>query len=419
LRFAHLSDIHLGFQKSKALQDIERQVFEKALDECVSLKVDFILIPGDLFHINIPEMRVQKFTFSKFRQVYDAGIPVYVVYGSHDFSPVANSVIDLLAEVGYITKVTKSNSREDGKISLDFLTDSKTGAKIAGLSGLKVGKDRQWYEKLDRSSLEAESGFKIFMFHGGISDMKTDSGIEGELMPLSLLPKGFSYYAGGHMHKFNHQKFPGYAHIVYSGTLFAGRSPDLEENAKGQRRGFVLVEFEDEVKTVEFVDLKNTSYETIEVNAKNRKAESVNQELQEKAGGIDPKDSVVIIKIYGEMTSGKTVDVDVSAAREKLFEAGAISVNISKNKLTSKEYSITEAKGEDREEIETNVFTENIGQCTSEHKELLGEKGVQLAKRLLYELSKDQLSNEKKGEYASRIRDEALAILGLDKDDHK
>jgi len=107
LKFAHLSDIHLGFQKQDALQKIEQEVFEKTLDECISRKVNFILIPGDMFHNNIPEMRVQKFAFAKFKQVYDAGIPVYVVYGSHDFSPVANSVIDLLAETGYITKVTK------------------------------------------------------------------------------------------------------------------------------------------------------------------------------------------------------------------------------------------------------------------------------------------------------------------------
>ena len=133
MKFAHLSDVHLGFQKHESLQKIEQQVFEKILDQCISLKVDFILIPGDLFHVNIPEMRVQKFAFAKFRQVHDAGIPIYVVYGSHDFSPVSNSVIDLLAEIGYITKVTQATSHEDGRISLKCLIDSKTGAKITGL----------------------------------------------------------------------------------------------------------------------------------------------------------------------------------------------------------------------------------------------------------------------------------------------
>jgi len=378
--------------------------------------VDFILIPGDLFHVNIPEMRVQKFAFAKFRAVHDAGIPIYVVYGSHDFSPVSNSVIDLLAEIGYITKVTIPTSHEDGVISLKCLVDPKTGAKITGLSGLKVGKDREWYEKLDRESLEAEQGFKIFLFHGGISDMKTDSGMDGDQMPLSLLPQGFSYYAGGHMHKFNHQSFEGYSNVVYPGTPFAGYHADLEDNANGEKRGFVLVEFEDTVKSVDFVEIENTEYEVIEVDANNRKAESVNQELSEKTAEIDAANKVVIIKIQGELMSGKTADVDVSLVRDKLNEAGSLVVNISKNQLKSKEYSITEAKGSNKEEIETNVFSENIGQLKFDYPELLEESGIKLATKLLQELGQSKLENEKNNEYVPRIKDNAFALLGLDDD---
>ena len=416
MKFAHLSDVHLGFQKHESLQKIEQQVFEKILDECITRKVDFILIPGDLFHVNIPEMRVQKFAFAKFRAVHDAGIPIYVVYGSHDFSPVSNSVIDLLAEVGYITKVTDATSHEDGAISLKCIVDPKTGAKITGLSGLKVGKDREWYEKLDRESLEAEQGFKIFLFHGGISDMKTDSGMDGDQMPLSLLPQGFSYYAGGHMHKFNHQSFDGYSNVVYPGTPFAGYHADLEDNANGQKRGFVLVEFEDTVKSVDFVEIENTEYEVIEVDANNRKAESVNQELSEKTAEIDAANKVVIIKIQGELMSGKTADVDVSIIRDKLNDAGSLVVNISKNQLKSKEYSITEAKGSNKEEIEINVFSENIGQLKFDYPELLEESGIKLATKLLQELGQSKLENEKNNEYVPRIRNNAFALLGLDDD---
>ena len=417
MKFAHLSDIHLGFQKQDALQKIEQEVFEKTLEECISRKVDFILIPGDMFHNNIPEMRVQKFAFAKFRQVHDAEIPVYVVYGSHDFSPVANSVIDLLSETGYITKVTKVKDSQDGKIVLDFIQDEKTGVKIAGFSGLKAGKDREYYEKLDRESLETESGFKIFLFHGGISEIKTEQGPEGEFMPLSFLPKGFDYYAGGHMHKFAHQKYADYFHVVYPGTLFSGYHSDLEENAKGQKRGFVLVEIEDKIKSVEFVEVKNADYEIIEVNADNRKAESVNQELVDKVKDIDPAGKIVIILVEGELTSGKTAEVDLSSIREQLSQSGALAVNISKNRLTSREYKITEAKGKDKDEIETNVFKENIGQLRFEQKELIGDSGVLLAKKLLKELGQPSLENEKKIEYLQRVKQGAFGILELKIDD--
>ena len=147
--------------------------------------------------------------------------------------------------------------------------------------------------------------------------MKTEAGMEGDHMPLSLLPKNFDYYAGGHMHKFNHQSFDGYSHVVYPGTPFAGYHSDLEENSKGQKRGFVLVEFEDKIKSVDFVELENTQYEIIEIDANNRKADSINKELLEKTQGIDPVNKIVIIKIDGEMTSGKTSDVDISGIKIK------------------------------------------------------------------------------------------------------
>ena len=43
--------------------------------------------------------------------------------------------------------------------------------------------------------------------------------------------------------------------------------------------------------------------------------------------------------------------------------------------------------------------------------------GVALAKKLLSELGQPALENEKKADYASRIRQDALGVLGLKLDD--
>lgn len=416
-KFAHFSDVHLGFQKNQALKKIEKDVFERSISECILRKVDFIVVSGDLFHVNIPDMEVSVFAFEQFRRIKESGIPVYVVYGSHDFSPVSKSVIDLLHAAGLIVKVTTVQESEDDSIRLGFVEDHKTGAKIAGLPGLKAGKDLTYYEKLDRVFLGSESGFKIFLFHGGIDEMKSKATSETDFMPLSMLPKGFQYYAGGHMHSFLHQTYAEYPHIVYPGTLFAGYHSDLEENAKGAKRGFVLVEFSDKVQNVEFVEIKNTEYELIEIDGENRDAKSVNSELIQKTREIASKDKIIIIKLEGELSTGKTADIDTSAIREELGNAGALTVNISKNRLSSREYKITEAKGQNKDEIETNVFKENIGEIRLKQEELRGEKGVFLAKKLLKELEQPILVNEKKSEYAMRIRKNALEILGLSLDD--
>ena len=417
MKFAHLADIHLGFQKKESLQKIEQEVFERIMDDCISRRVDFILIPGDMFHVNIPEMRVQKYAFAKFRQIHQAGIPVYVVYGSHDFSPISDSVIDLLEKTGYITKVTLSTSHDDGTISLDFVTDTRTGVKLAGLPGLKAGRDIQYYDLLDRESLESEPGFKIFLFHGGISEMKPDEHSEGDYMPLSMLPRGFDYYAGGHLHKYDARTYDNYPHVVYPGTPFAGYHSDLEDNARGTKRGYVLAEFDDTVQNVQLIEMPNIEYELIAIDADAKKPESVQIDLDEEVARIDPAGKEVIITIKGELASGNVTDIDFSKVSEALRDANALDIKINRNKLTSRDYKITAAPGKSKDEIETNVFAENIGEVISDVDALRGDSGVSLAKELIRVLASPQLDAEKVQDYNARIIRDAMKTMELDYDD--
>ncbi len=418
MKFAHFSDMHLGFQKSRPLQGVEQDVFESALDDCIERSVDFILICGDTFHVNIPEMRVQKFAFAALRRVHEAGIPVYAIYGSHDFSPSATSVIDLLAETGYITNVQRLTSNDDGTMSLGFVTDEKTGAKLAGISGLGASKDITYYEKLDRGPLEAERGLRIFMFHGPVSEMRTaDDAAQAAdaAMPLSYMPRNFDYYAGGHIHRFRHESFENYPHVVYPGTTFAGFHSDLEENARGATRGYVLAEFDDTgITDVRQIGIKNCEYDMIRVNATHKTSHAVSEEIDQRLAGVEPADKVVILSVSGRMSEGKTTDVDFAAISGNLQGRGAVEVKISRRQLSSAEYEITESKGETAEEIAVNTFGENIGQVDSGAAGLTGRRGAELAKRLLDILGRPALENEPLTVYRERVTDEAAAALELD-----
>ena len=420
-RFAHIADVHLGFQRDEALQAVEQRVFESALQECIDRRVDFVVIPGDLFHVNIPEMRVQKYAFAKFREVHDAGIPVYVVYGSHDFSPVRNSVIDLLAATGYITKVAVQADGDDGDVDglmrLAFVRDPGTGAKLAGISGLKAGMDEVYYDRLDREALSAEPGFKIFVFHGGYSELRTEKGREGEYMPLSKLPPGFDYYAAGHMHAYRRDEHPddGYPHIVYPGTPFAGYHADLEENARGQERYMVLVEFDGAVTGIEPVKIDaGVRYAVIDLHAKDRTAEHVRRELESKVADLDAGGRIVVIRAAGELTVGKPSDVGIRSAVAELKKRGALAVKVSSAQLGSFEAKITgEAAERDRADIERDVFGENIGNVRSTLDELEGERGKDLAERLLSRLVVEKLDGETADAYSRRMLRDALGELGL------
>ena len=190
MKFAHLSDIHLGAFRDPILRQMERQALEDAVEKCVELNVDFVLICGDIFHVSIPDLTIVNETIRTLRLLQKANIPVYAIYGSHDYTPNGTSVIDILDTAGILTNVMKARVDEEGMVILQFFTDPKTGAKLAGISARRIGLESKMYEKLDKPRLEAEKGFKIFAFHSGISEFKPSFLSDMETVPITNFPKG-------------------------------------------------------------------------------------------------------------------------------------------------------------------------------------------------------------------------------------
>lgn len=418
MKFAHMSDIHLGFQKDPALQAVERAVFEEAVSECVSRKVDFVIMAGDIFHVNVPGMDVQKHAFAQFKRLHDARIPVYAVYGSHDHSPLANSVIDLLTEIGYITKM--GHERDGDKIALQYVKDPGTGAVLAGLSGLKASRDLENYRMLAGSERKDPEGEpKIFIFHGAIKDM--GDGERGEQMAASWMPRGFDYYAGGHLHVHHMERdLGGLPLVVYPGTPFAGNWRDMDKNSRADqdgvprtKRGMVVAEY-DVRMSAEFVPLGSARYKRIRVNADNMNSESAARDLRKKVAAAGAEGLIVVVSAEGQLSSGKTSDVDLGGAKKSLSEAGAAAVLV-RNTLTSKEYKVV-AEGRSTDEYEQRTFEANIEHTSVRRPELVGERGVKTAVGLLERVRVPKEENEGRGVYESRILGDALDALGLDND---
>ena len=75
-KFAHLADVHLGAQKTPELKKLEFETFEYILNTCVEENVDFIIIAGDLFHSNLPDLGVVKDAVGKLKEINELGIPI-------------------------------------------------------------------------------------------------------------------------------------------------------------------------------------------------------------------------------------------------------------------------------------------------------------------------------------------------------
>jgi hypothetical protein len=411
-KFAHISDCHLGAHRDPVLQKLEFAAFEKALTRCVEEKVDFVVISGDLFHSNIPDMGVVNNAVKKMREVRDKGIPTYVIYGSHDYSPNETSIVDILDSAGLFTKIVKGKI-ENEKLKLEFTEDPKTKIKLVGISARKIGMEEKYYEILDRETLEREKGFKIFVFHSALSEFKPDFLATMASVPISYFPKGFDYYAGGHIHKQIEEKLPGYDKIAYPGPLFGGYPRDLEQSACGEKRGFYLVSFDDKVKKVEFIEIPTCEYTYFEYDASNKNSTQAQRELVQRIKELDVADKVVLLKVKGELSGGKTSDINFSQIRSILTENGALHVNINRFGLSSQEYTSLKVMGEDVREIEGKLLKESIGSVKVSTEALKGEKGIHLATELLNSLRQGQKPNESKKDYEQRILERAFEVLKL------
>jgi len=412
-RFAHMSDVHIGAFRQPELRSLVLDAFEAAVDRCIAERVEFIILAGDIFDSNIPDLSSVTRAAQKMKQAIDSGIRLYAIYGSHDFSPNYSSIVDVLNGAGLFTKAEDLSSA-DGQVRLSFVQDP-AGPRICGISGRKLSIDRDEYAALDKDGLQAEPGFKIFVFHGALDELKPPSLEKMEAMPASSLPAGFNYYAGGHVHSRSLNSLPGHANISFPGPLFATDYSELVQLARGEQRGFFLVEFDDrEVTGTEFVPVHVCDIVEIHYSAEGKTSGRVSKELTELAGNSSVRGKVVLLTVEGRLSDGKTSDIDFPAIRRLLQASGPRIVLSNYSHLSPVELKARAAPSRPVNETERELFEREITRVKSEEPRLRGERGVALALALLNTLKEGKKENENKGEFQDRTLKAGLDVLGIE-----
>lgn len=411
-----MSDIHIGAFRQPELKRLLLDAFEKAIDHCISEGVAFIVISGDIFDSNIPDLTsVRRATF-KMKEATDKGIRFYVIYGSHDFSPNYASIVDVLESAGLFVLLEKG-SETNGQIRLEFIRDP-SGAKLCGISGKKLSFDINDYRRLEKSRLEQEPGFKIFVFHGALEELKPPPLEKMEAMPSSFLPSGFNYYAGGHVHERTLKSLPGRQNVAYPGPLFATDYSELVPLAHGELRGFNIVDFDGEdVTNVEFVPVDVCKVREIRYSADSKPSAQVSEELMTIARQAEVRGEVVLLTVEGELSSGKTSDIDFLAIRKQILASGPLIALSNYSLLSSKEFARPNSLVKPAHITERELFQRQIAEVKSEEKRLRGEQGVALSLELLKTMKEDRNENENKGEYQLRMEKAGIKILGLKEED--
>lgn len=222
-RFLHIADAHIGgrfaglSRRSEAAASEMARACLDALDRAVDVALErsaaFVIIAGDLFDQNAPDLRESFETAKRLARLWRAGVDVYWLLGNHDYGAAAQALPSSERLHRFSTKKVQTFERPD------------LGVALHGRSFPERAAPENFAAKYPR----AKTGrFEIGVLHTSLDGSRAAS----TYAPCAigdLAATGYDYWALGHVHA--HDVISSEPHIVFPGCL-QGRSP-REAGAKG------------------------------------------------------------------------------------------------------------------------------------------------------------------------------------------
>jgi exonuclease SbcD len=313
--FVHVADLHLGYAQYNL--DVRREDFENAfkevVDKTIELKPDFMIIAGDLFHHARPSNVTLETTITNFRRLRDADIPVLTVDGGHDSAPniVTGTILNPLDRAGLIHYLPRHEGASWRNESCyvygvqNFRTRTRTEEQLPiFLEQNKPSPD--------------PSLFNIFLFHMALDlPAVTPPHIEAEASP-ELLPDGFNYFAGGHVHQPSINKFKN-GLLVYSGCTETVNYDDAKID-----KGFYHVEVNEKgVPKINRIKLETTRrFVVLEPDYTGMLPAKITEEAVKLVKDNDEEGAIIVVVLKGELPSeANRAEVDLAQIREAAKKA--------------------------------------------------------------------------------------------------
>lgn len=379
MKFAHLSDTHLGatnFKLKEREEDFLR-AFDEAIDICIKENVEFVIHSGDLFDKPNPSYHVLRFCMRKLKELYRRKIPFIIIPGSHDLG-VEGSPVSLLEEIGYVINLQNFFKEEGGKFKLEGIELPENKVFICGVPGIR-SEIRKIYKNLEIRPREGY--YNIFAFHHTLAEIP-EVGVYADI-DAKLLPKGFDYYAAGHYHS-KIQLQIGSSMLNYPGST---EYCDLTEIEHDKEKGFFLIED----NRAKWIRLNTRNFIVQPVNCNNLSPDQVvelcRKMIRPSRGGI------LILKLMGRLSKGNRNEIDREAIENFAKENGYLFVKIYSSELLNPDsIAVLEIKKKSLEEIEEEYL----------RRQKYDEGAIKLAKLLISHLGKE-LKPSEVNEICSRL----------------
>ncbi|MFR4956703.1 MAG: metallophosphoesterase family protein [Enterococcus gallinarum] len=194
MRFLHSADLHIdrSFEGIRMLSDnvkeqlplINRKIIKKLVDTALEHEVDFVLLAGDTFHQARPSLRIQHDFFQEISRLASAEIPVYMIFGNHDYYDPQRYWFDFPENVVLFPSET-----------VETIKGVTRNGETYAISGFSYQQPWITQNKIREFPNRQAVDFHIGMYHG-------DSAGE-HYAPFSvseMKQKGYDYWALGHIH---------------------------------------------------------------------------------------------------------------------------------------------------------------------------------------------------------------------------
>ena len=342
MRFAHLSDSHLGY-KQYGIDEREQDfydVFEKTIDKIIELDVDFVIHSGDLFEQARPSTNSMLVFQKGLIKLNNAGIPLYIIAGNHD-SVLRKNVkppIVLFEELGL--NIIKY---DQAFVEKDIL--------ICGIQYVPKSQKRALFRNLEKISELSEKHEKsILVLHQGISKYLPE---ESNEMELDDLPENFNYYALGHMHDFFEEDY-GKGKLVYPGSMELFK---INNNYKTFGKGFCVVDISEDAPKVERIQIdlpRKILNETIKYENFKEELENLKNELEI----LDNKPMLELKIVGGDFVSSDIYEIIQEKIGELVLNLRPI---FKPDEILEEERYIEAGKALDPKSVLMNKINEKYG----------------------------------------------------------
>ncbi|MGB5791893.1 metallophosphoesterase family protein, partial [Poseidonibacter sp.] len=245
MKIIHFSDTHLGYNDLDILDENninQREAdfydaFSQIVEQIKTIKPDYIIHTGDLFHRSSPSNRAITYALQKFKEIDELNIPFVLIAGNHS-TPRTNLSSPILKIFENFKNIYVSYSQEYKKVEFDDVVfhtlphmndDSKANEQI----------------ELCESNID-KSKKNIMMMHCSVGAWYLMQEFGEWVYPTNkeYIFESMDYVALGHWHGFGAVSVKG-TKEKYPNVYYSGSSERTSLNDKRNSKGFIELDIKE------------------------------------------------------------------------------------------------------------------------------------------------------------------------------